>query len=214
MRFNCGKELGLGDADVGVGRDELLLQLHHVRAPLEEGRRQPGRHGGRDGLGEQRRAARNGGRVLPEERADLVFLRGDLALQLRDGGGRRRQRTLGPRHLQLGLDAELEPVLEDAVDALVRGRRVAGDLEPGVELDQLEIRLGHVADERQQDAAASLLGGEELRGRRLVRPADGAPDVDLPARRERPEEEVRRGRVELVALRCRGTRRIPSRAGP
>ena len=56
-----------------------------------------------------------------------------------------------------------QAILEQVVDALERLRAVARDLELHVEREQLEVRLGQVADQRQPHAAPRLLGGEEVR---------------------------------------------------
>ena len=68
-------------------------------------------------------------------------------------GGRLGERAFGSRRLQLGSDAELDAILEELVGALVRGRsRFFAISEPRVQLDQLEVGLGHVAHEAQQHA--------------------------------------------------------------
>ena len=85
---------------------------------------------------------------------------------------------------------DLEAIQEQVVGALVRLRAVPGDLELHVERQQLEVRLGQVADQRQPHAAPGVLGGQEVRPRRLVRATDAPPDVELPRRGERAEEEV------------------------
>jgi hypothetical protein len=59
-------------------------------------------------------------------------------------------------------DATLvEAIQEQIVRTLIGSRAVLGDLQTHVESEQLEVRLGHVADERQPDAAARVLGSQE-----------------------------------------------------
>ena len=120
---------------------------------------------------------------LAEQDADLVFLGDDGALDLRDGGLGAAQRALGAGGLELGGDAEPEAILEQIVGALVGVGAVARDLKLHVERQQLEVRLGQVADQRQPHAAPGVLGGQEVRARRLVRATDAPPDVELPRHR-------------------------------
>ena len=184
------EELGLGDADARVGAHELLLRLAEVGPPREERRRQPGRHRRHHRLRVHRRPPRNRRRRLAQQDADLILLGDDVALELRDRRLRFTESALGPRGLEPGRGAELEPILEDVERPLVGVGAVAGDVEPHVELQQLEVGLRQVADQRQPDAAPGVLGGQEGRPRRLVRAPDAAPDVQLPRRRERAVIEV------------------------
>ena len=168
----------------------MLLRLAEVRPPLEERRRQPGRHRRHHRLRVHRGPARNRRRALAQKDADLILLRDDVALELRDGCLRFTEGALGPRCLELRGGAELEPILEYVVGPLVGVRAVPGDLEPHVERQQLEVRLRQVADQGQPDAAPGVLGGQQGRPRRLVRAPDAAPDVQLPRRGERAVIEV------------------------
>ena len=51
-------------------------------------------------------------------------------------------------------------------------------------LAQREVGVRDLHDERLVDLAAGLLGRDELGERRLVRPADPAPEIELPRHRE------------------------------
>jgi hypothetical protein len=191
-QVELGEKLRLGDAHQGVGADQLLLDLAEVRPALEQAGGQPGRHRRDDGLSVHRRAARDRRGRLAEQDADLVLLRDDLLFEFGDVRLGPAQRALGPGGLELGRQPEPQAIQEEVVGALERLGAVARDLELDVQRQQLEVRLGHVADQRQPHAAPRLLGGQQVRLRGLVGPADASPDVQLPLGGERPQEEVRR----------------------
>ena len=127
------------------------------------------------------RVARDGLRVAAEEEVDLVLLGHDGPLDL--GDLRRHLPEGAPRRATVSR-AEAAPPSQPAVEEVVgvlEGRGGAPrDLELGVQLAQLEVGGGHVGDEREQHAAARLLGGEVVGARRLGQPADAPPEVELP----------------------------------
>src|SRR5262249_3769293 len=140
----------------------------------------------------EERAARDVARRAPEQDRELILLRDDLLLQRRDRRARLREGGLRSRHLEERADAAAVAALEEVERVLERDPRLLRDLELAVQLEELEVRLRHVADERQQDAAPHGLGAEVVRAGRLRRAPDAAPDVDLPREVEGAEEHVER----------------------
>src|SRR2546422_8254587 len=93
-------------------RSELLLGLAEVGAPLEERRRQSGRHRWHDRLLVHRLATRNRAGNCAQQDADLVFFGDDIALQLRDVGLGVAESALGARRLELRGDTQVEAIEE------------------------------------------------------------------------------------------------------
>src|SRR5438034_1546310 len=179
-----------GDADVGVRRHERLLGLLDVGAPLEELGRQAGGHLWRRRLAIERRAARDLAGRPSEQGGELVLLDDDLALELRDARAGLGERRLRARHLEQRADSTHIAPLEEVDGVLERDPRALRDLELAVELEQLEVRLRHVAHQGEEHATPHRLGGEIVGARGLRSAPDAAPDVDLPGEVEGPEEGV------------------------
>jgi type III secretory pathway lipoprotein EscJ len=78
----------LGDADSGVCRDQLGLDRADVRPPLQEAGGYSGRNVRQERLIGQRQATVDRTGIVPEQRADEVFLLVDAPLQLGDARGR------------------------------------------------------------------------------------------------------------------------------
>jgi len=95
--------------------------------------------------------------------ADLIFLRHDGALELRDVCLGFAESPLGPRRLELRGNAQREAILEQIERVLVGVPAVPGDLELHVESQELEVRLRQVADQRQPHAAPGVFTGQEGR---------------------------------------------------
>ena len=102
------------------------------------------------------------------------------ALEVEDHRFDALQLRLGLAEVHLGGDAALEAVLRE-LHVLAPGLdRAPGDLEPAVEVAQLEVRPGHVRDERQDRGAPGLLGAEK-EGLLGFRGAPDAPEeIELP----------------------------------
>ncbi len=191
VRRELREEQRLGRPDLGIGGHQLLLDATEIRAPLEKSGGQPGGNAGRHLLIEQRPAALDRPGIATEKGAELILLGRDLALDLRDRGGRLGEVALRSRRLQLRSDPELQPVLKELVGALVGHRRRARDGEPGVQLEQLEVRLRHIAHQAEEHGPVALHGGEELSIRGFARATDLPPEVDLPAHGHRAKVECR-----------------------
>src|SRR5437773_2669548 len=187
------EEVRHGDADVGVRRDQRLLRLLDVGAPLEELGRQTDGHlrGGRLAL--ERYAARDVPGRPSEKGRELVLFGDDLALEVRDTRPRLGERRLGARHLEQRADPTPVTPTEEVEGVLEGDPRALRDRQLAVELEQLEVGLRHVAHQREQHAAPRRLGGEIIGPRGLGGPSDAAPDVDLPGEVEGPEEGVEGG---------------------
>ena len=89
------KKVADRDPDDRVRRDDRLLRRQHVRAALQQRRRQPRGHVGWMRLVGQRRAAGDGPRRVAEQNRDLVLLGDDLSVEV--GNRRRRARERGRR---------------------------------------------------------------------------------------------------------------------
>ena len=151
MRLSFGKKSAFATPIFALAATSCCLELQEVRPPLDEGRGQPRRERSAATAWEKSGVPRGiGAGVPPEERVDLVLLGGDLRVQLGNGRGGAGQRALRPRRLELGHDAELEPVLERSCRCPGTTPWSAATISrQRVELDQLEVRLGDVADQRQ-----------------------------------------------------------------
>src|SRR5262249_56008150 len=110
------------------------------------------------------------------------------------GDGRRRggQGRAGAGGFEARGGAGFQAAMEQVVGLLERRDRALGDLQLQVELAELEVARGDVRDEREQHAAARLLGGQDLCARRLVQAPDAAPQIDLPGDAEVDVVEVLR----------------------
>jgi hypothetical protein len=72
---------------------------------------------------------------------------------------------------------------------------VVGNLELEIELEKLEVGLSDRSHEREHDAAARFLGGEDLCEGRLIGAPNAPPEVDLP---EGVQGQERRGGCAAV----------------
>ena len=82
-------------------------------------------------------------------------------------------------HVQLGGQAPLESSPYQIQRGLARRERAPCDVRLPVELEQVEVGLGEIADQRGQHRPAVLLAREELRARRLRGPPKPPPQVHL-----------------------------------
>src|SRR6185312_13866045 len=118
--------------------------------------------------------------MMAEQHAELIFLLHHLSLEVGHA-------SRGICHLRLELpDVELrdqsllEASLGETQRFAARFERAAGDVEVEVELAQLEIRRGDVADEREHDGALRLLRREQIFTRSLGGATQTSPEVELP----------------------------------
>ncbi len=175
-----GKPVRFGDADPGRGRRKILLGLNDIRSALQEIRRKTRRHGRRQHLLGQGATPRNLVGHAAQENAQLILLLDHLPFKL--GGPRRRVRPFRFElvGIQLRDDALTKAGLSDT-DRLFPGfERPPCDIELHVELQQIEVGLGHAADELENHGTTAFLACEQVSPSRLVRPADTAPDVEFP----------------------------------
>ena len=140
----------------------------------------PGRHRRQDQLIDGQ-AARDGPRVAPEQHTQGVFRLADGALDVRNA--RERILVFGLRLAQvhLGDDPVFEAQLEQLQGALAAVGRASGDLQLLVQRPDVHVSGRHRADQGQHHGAPALFRAEQFGARRLGRPAELAPEVDLPA---------------------------------
>ena len=130
----------LGLADVGGGGGQVLLGHADVGPAVEQlGRGQPGGDRRRQLLLVERAPARDGPRVAAQEHGELVLLQGDQALQVEDDDLDAAQLGFGLAQVELGGQAALEAVRGELHGLLPRFDGAPGDLEPAVEIAQLEV---------------------------------------------------------------------------
>ena len=200
-----GQPIGDRDSHSLAGPDDALLRRQYVRAPLEQLRRYPERDLRRHGCIGQGRSPGNRARRPPEEDADLVLLDRDLQLRFGNCGPGDGEVGAGLVHFQIGSDAPPGARFEQ-IERPLPGLGVRlGDLQLEVEGAQLQVSLGHAGNEREHDGPAAVLGGEEVRHRRVARVADAAPEVQLP-------EQIRGSGV--TPRRLRGGVELPGDGPP
>ena len=91
-------------------------------------------------------------RVSAHQHAELVLRLGDLPLQLCDARGRAGHLRFELPHIQLGDESLIEPPAGEPERLPVRGERPLGDLQLEVQLAELEVGGGDVADQRRTTA--------------------------------------------------------------
>jgi hypothetical protein len=173
-------------------------------ALFEQGRRQAGRYR-RQGKFIDRLATGDRTRIAADQDCQRVLVLRDLRFE--QGNLRRRRFILRLRLHDVHLRhlAVLELQFEKPDRFTIGRQRLAGNLQLRVEAAQLQVAVGHRSDQRQDHAAPRLVGGQQVGQRRLGLAPNAAPEVDLPARRER--RLVGRARVRVVAQQ-RGKRRF------
>jgi hypothetical protein len=154
--------------------------LPDIGAALEQGGRQPGGHLRRDRLLGHGASTHDGRRAATEQERDLVLLLSDPGLELVDEGLDPIELRLGLAHVQLGCDAAFEAVAGKREVLAPRLEGPPGDLEPQVEVAQLDVGLRHAGHHGERDRPPRLLGGEEVRKLGLVGAADAPEEVELP----------------------------------
>ncbi len=87
---------------------------------------------------------------------------------------------LGLAEVDLGGDAALETVLGELQVLAPRLEGPPGNLEPPVEVAQLEVNPRDVRDQGEHHGAPGLLRAEEQRLLGLARAADAAEEIELP----------------------------------
>ncbi len=178
-----GEVVGLGHAHQGVGGDQLAAPPRARRGAAPAGPRAARRESAGAGAGPPGRGPWGWARgcAPPGRRAGSPGPRSGAPGRGR--APRRRPGRPGPGGLQGRSRAALEAAVEQVV-GLLEGLDVGpGDVQPGVQLPQLEIGLGHLGRGGQVDAAAGVLGGQVLGQGGLVQPAQPAPEVQLPRER-------------------------------
>ena len=141
----------LGDADLCVRRDQLLLRLEDVRAAFEQRRRKSRRNLRRMWLVDERPPSSDAFGISSDEDADEVFLLFDPPFEIRDRGPRAEHELFGLPHVEHGGGAAVRKELRQAQRVLPRRERLARDLQFEVLFAQLEIGARHIADERTDD---------------------------------------------------------------
>ncbi len=197
-----GKYAALSGADQGIGGDQVLFGAPDVRPALQQFGRQAGRDGRQQQLIDVLAADDRAG-VAAEQHAQAVLLLGDGLFQRRNAG----QRLFVLRFVLAQLEQRDDPAFETQLEQLIRLaaalRRRLGDLQLAVQVAQVDVGARNAADQRQDDAVAALLAGQQLRIRRLGLAADTAPDVDFPT-------GVEDGAVAVIGRWLRGPgRNVP-----
>lgn len=111
---------------------------------------------------------------------DGVFQIGYLRLNggnLRLGGG---QGGLGGRYLELVAHLAFQLFVEQAEAFGVGFHGLLHDGELFVQLEELEIGVGHLAEQGEHQGTLAFFGSEVIRARRFRQTAGLAPDVQLP----------------------------------
>ena len=139
------------------------------------------------------RAAQDRPGIVSQQNIKLVLGRRDLDFQLRNHRGGTGHGGVSTVRFQLGRDAVNTPVIEDAITAGVGIGGSALNLQFLVQIEQLEIRGGDVADEGDGHAPARLIGSEILCLGSPAQLADAAPEINLPGGVEAHEGGTFRG---------------------
>src|SRR5579885_3671533 len=108
---NLRKEHRLGDADVGVGGDEVLFSLPNIRPALKQRRGQARRQLWRQRLSPEGPSSRNALWVISEKNAERILGLTDLALQVRDLRIRSIEQLPGLKHVKPCGDTVFKPQL-------------------------------------------------------------------------------------------------------
>ena len=114
------------------------------------------------------------GRAAQQD-AQFIFLLNLLPLELGRAGGHIGALRLELVGVQFGDHALPQAGLRNPDRLFPRLERPPGDIQLHVELQQLEISLGHQADQLQNHRASIFLLRKQLGPRRLVRAPDAAP---------------------------------------
>ena len=189
------EELRARDTDLGVGGDRAAARPARMsgrRSRSAEGR--PAGTAGRRLNASRRAAAFDLAWRSPEQQAERVSVcamaRSRLAIcpaamNRSCSAWRTSSAVATPR-------VRRRSVRRKPSSAAASVRRAISQLQ--VERAQRQVAVGHVGDERRDDGATGLLGGEVLRARGLVQPAHAAPHVELPAGPEvaRPDSTTAR----------------------
>ncbi|MCY1298993.1 hypothetical protein D9M70_485070 [compost metagenome] len=157
-----------------------MFGLEHVRASLQQVRRQAGRHFGEQ-VGVQRQALGQVARQAGSDQLDQgIAVLGHQAAVLGQAdlgafhGGARLAQGQG-----IG-DADVEAALGEGVAFLVGLEGIPGQLQQGLVGLPVEVGGGHRGHQADLGAAARLFGGEVLLQRLLVEAAQAAEEVQLP----------------------------------
>ena len=152
----AGKHTGIGHAYLGIGGNECLLRLAHVRTTLQQRARQADRKVVGEAHFLWQRGATDGMRIVAGEESQFIFLQGDLALQVRHQRGCTRQLHLCLAEGHFRSQSAFITYLGQ-VKALATGRNsLAYDVQFIVQRHQLEVGLRHTGDETHLQGAAVL----------------------------------------------------------
>src|SRR5690349_21353829 len=117
---------------------------------------------------------------MTHEHTQRVLLLRDLPLEIRDCDRGLIDLRFELTNVELG-DQPLLEATQRQLERLLSGcERSLRDLEVEIELTKLQIRGGHIADEREDDGSAPLLAREILGPRGLRVPAQPPPEIELP----------------------------------
>ena len=107
-----GKELGLGHANLRVGRTQLLLGFANVRTPLQQCGGEASGHVRGSLVFKVGAGTRNRAGVVSEQKAELVLHHPDLSLEIRNAGGSGVEQRLGGGRFQFGRHAAPQTLVE------------------------------------------------------------------------------------------------------
>ena len=152
---------------------------------------------------------------MAKKQTQCVFGLRDVPLHAGDLRCRRVEQLFRLPDVQPCRDAAVTPQFgqSQTIDGYVSG--APGDRQLPIERLEREVRVGHVGDERDDDAAPCLFGREVLGACGLVQAAQATPDVQLPRHTEsgldignvRTESRRQRPRANLRDAVVRGSRR-------
>jgi len=184
------KEIGDSNTNLGAGGAQVLFCLANVGPALEQGRRKAERNfGGR--LLKETVFTRHGAGISAEQNVDAILGDDDLAFKVGDGCGGGGEGGFGGGSFELGNNAALEALAEDA-QAFAKG--IGGafcDFESAVKREQFEIGGSDFAHNGNHEVAAGFLAGEELGAGGFVQAANAAPEIDFPGGVAREKKSVR-----------------------
>src|SRR3989442_13269571 len=128
--------------------------------------------------------------IAVEQYADEILLLLGAALDIDDGLRGIVDELLGLADVQKRDGALALLQLGELERLLPRGERALGDLELGIERQQLVIPARDAGDEAGDHRLAVPFGGEQIGAGRFGGAAELAPEVELPRRRHAPLEHI------------------------
>ena len=207
-------ERGLGYADPGIGRDEVLFGLAQIGPAFEESGGQPRRHVRGLLLGGEGMAAFNGTGLFAKQIIDEIFgLFPGLFEQgqLRLGGGNQSLRLVYVEHAP---DAALLAGRYQPERLLTGGDGFEDILELGVVFAEVEVRDGNLGDQCLHDALAVLVKREKVRAGGLGGAAHFAEQIRLPGRSVKSEMRPLDRGLDAVTCRSRLRANFREHGGP